>query len=56
MTERDSDMNLPYPHFQTNFKIYPGTWGADALEFDPDLLIGPLVRGLVRPRDTNTAA
>ena len=24
-------MNLPYPHFQINFKVYPGTWGEDGL-------------------------
>lgn len=24
-------MNLPYPHFQINFKVYPATWGEDAL-------------------------
>jgi len=24
-------MNLPYPHFQINYKVYPGTWGADGL-------------------------
>jgi triosephosphate isomerase len=26
-------MNLPYPHFQVNFKVYPGTSGEDALSF-----------------------
>ncbi|MFB6128556.1 MAG: triose-phosphate isomerase [Halorhabdus sp.] len=24
-------MNLPYPHFQINVKVYPGTWGTDGL-------------------------
>ncbi|WEL20826.1 triose-phosphate isomerase [Halorhabdus sp. BNX81] len=24
-------MSLPYPHFQINFKVYPGTWGEDGL-------------------------
>jgi len=24
-------MNLAYPHFQINFKVYPGTWGTDGL-------------------------
>ncbi|AKU08101.1 MULTISPECIES: triose-phosphate isomerase [Haloferax] len=26
-------MNLPYPHFQVNFKVYPDTSGEDALAF-----------------------
>jgi triosephosphate isomerase len=26
-------MNLPYPHFQVNFKIYPETYGEHALSF-----------------------
>jgi triosephosphate isomerase len=25
--------NLPYPHFQVNFKVYPGTFGDEALSF-----------------------
>jgi len=25
--------NVPYPHFQVNLKVYPGTYGEDALEF-----------------------
>lgn len=33
MSESPSDQNLPYPHFQINFKVYPGTWGDDALSF-----------------------
>ncbi|WP_135665981.1 triose-phosphate isomerase [Halorhabdus rudnickae] len=24
-------MSLPYPHFQVNYKLYPGTWGSDGL-------------------------
>jgi triosephosphate isomerase len=26
-------MNLPYPHFQVNLKIYPDTWGDHAVAF-----------------------
>lgn len=26
------NVNVPYPHFQVNFKIYPGTWGEDGLD------------------------
>ena len=33
MSGQDNNGNLPYPHFQVNFKIYPGTWGDDALAF-----------------------
>lgn len=29
----DESMNLDYPHFQINFKVYPGTGGEDGLEF-----------------------
>jgi len=33
MTNQDDTQNLPYPHFQVNFKVYPETWGDDALAF-----------------------
>lgn len=35
MAERNPDRTaqLPYPHFQVNFKIYPGTYGEQALSF-----------------------
>jgi triosephosphate isomerase len=34
MRETDeTDTALPFPTFSVNCKIYPGTWGADALEF-----------------------
>lgn len=29
----DTNMNLPYPHFQVNFKIYPETYGGHGLSF-----------------------
>jgi triosephosphate isomerase (TIM) len=28
-----AEERLPYPHFQVNFKVYPGTFGEDALAF-----------------------
>lgn len=33
MSSQVETANLPYPHFQVNFKVYPGTWGDDALAF-----------------------
>lgn len=33
MSESENGLSLPYPHFQVNFKIYPETWGNNALEF-----------------------
>lgn len=29
----DGTVQLPYPHFQVNFKIYPGTYGEQAFSF-----------------------